>query len=262
MRSSERIEFGQRGQAAQGFAQLQEAHVDIGRAGLLVMGPVQLHVVEHYRLVRKYCTVSAMTTSQLKLHSSMIGATILLFLLALAINELLFTRLEFAPGINWIYLPAGVRLLCTLLFAEAGAIGLLLVSWGVCFFYFFPNDPVRSFMGGILASASPYLVYLGMRSYARPAGRADQPHPGAAAAVRPRLFARQPPAPPSLVRPVRRQDRPGAQLRGDGDGRLLRHRHGAVCGKIPARAHGAGAPLKAQTKALDKAPACASLTIS
>lgn len=106
-----------------------------------------------------------MTTSQLKLNSLMIGATILLFLLALAINELLFTRLEFAPGINWIYLPAGVRLLCTLLFAEAGAIGLLLVSWGVCFLYFFPDDPVRSFMGGILASASPYLVYLGMRKY-------------------------------------------------------------------------------------------------
>lgn len=101
--------------------------------------------------------------NQLKLNALMIGATIVMFLVALAINELLFTRLEFAPGINWIYLPAGVRLLSTLLFAEAGAIGLLLVSWGVCFFYFFPDDPVRSFMGGILASISPYLVYLGMQ---------------------------------------------------------------------------------------------------
>ncbi|WP_020656292.1 hypothetical protein [Massilia niastensis] len=101
--------------------------------------------------------------NQLKLNALMIGATIVLFIAALAINELLFTRLEFAPGINWIYLPAGVRLLSTLLFAEAGAIGLLLVSWGVCFLYFFPDDPVRSFMGGILASISPYLVYLGMQ---------------------------------------------------------------------------------------------------
>jgi hypothetical protein len=101
--------------------------------------------------------------STLKLNALMISATILLFTLALAINELLFTRLEFAPGINWIYLPAGVRLLCTLLFAEAGAVGLLLVSWAVCFLYFFPDDPVRSFAGGVLASASPYLVYLGVR---------------------------------------------------------------------------------------------------
>lgn len=103
--------------------------------------------------------------SQLKLNTLMVAATILMFAVALAINELLFTRLEFAPGINWMYLPAGVRLLCTLLFAEAGAVGLLLVSWGVCFFYFFPNDPIRSFMGGILASISPYLVYLGMRRW-------------------------------------------------------------------------------------------------
>ncbi len=93
----------------------------------------------------------------------MAGATIVMFAAALAVNELLFTRLEFAPGINWIYLPAGVRLLSTLLFAEAGAVGLLLVSWAVCFLVFFPNDPIRSFAGGILGSASPYLVYLLMQ---------------------------------------------------------------------------------------------------
>lgn len=81
------------------------------------------------------------------------------FVLMLMANEWLFTRFEFARGINWIYLPAGMRLLCTLLFAEAGAIGLLLVSWLVCFFYFFPDDFTRSFMGGILAAAAPYLAY-------------------------------------------------------------------------------------------------------
>lgn len=95
----------------------------------------------------------------------MIGTTAILFLAALALNELLFTRFEFSPGINWIYLPAGVRLLSTLLFAEAGAIGLLLVSWLVCFLYFFPHDPVRSFAGGVLASAAPYLVYRAMQKY-------------------------------------------------------------------------------------------------
>lgn len=93
----------------------------------------------------------------------MVLATVILFLVALAINELVFTQSEFARGINWIYLPAGARLLCTLLFGGAGAIGLLLVSWAVSFFYFFPDDFVRAFMGGILASAAPYLVYRLMR---------------------------------------------------------------------------------------------------
>ncbi|UVW30215.1 hypothetical protein [Massilia sp. H6] len=90
---------------------------------------------------------------------AMIGATAALFLGTIALNELLFARMEFAQGISWIYLPAGVRLLCILLFAEAGAIGILLASWLICFLYFFPNDAIRSFAGGILAALAPYLTY-------------------------------------------------------------------------------------------------------
>jgi hypothetical protein len=97
--------------------------------------------------------------SQVRLTLYMAGATVVLFCSMLALNELVFTHLEFVRGVNWIYLPAGMRLLCILLFAEAGAIGLLIASWLVCFFYFFPDDPIRSFMGGIIAAAAPYLVY-------------------------------------------------------------------------------------------------------
>ena len=98
---------------------------------------------------------------------AMILATVVMFGAALLINELLFKQLEFAHGINWIYLPAGIRLLATVVFAEAGAIGLLLVSWIYCFVVLFPNEPVRAFAGGILASAAPYLVYLGARRWFR-----------------------------------------------------------------------------------------------
>lgn len=97
--------------------------------------------------------------SEVKLKLSLCTATVLLFLSTIALNEVLFTRLEFAPGINWIYLPAGVKLLSLLLFAEAGAAGILFASWIVCFGYFFPDDPLRSFVGGILAALAPYLVY-------------------------------------------------------------------------------------------------------
>lgn len=93
------------------------------------------------------------------LQAAMVFATMLLFTGTLVVNEWLFARLEFGPGIHLVYLPAGMRLLCTLLFAEAGAVGLLLVSWAVSFLYFFPGDPVRAFMGGVLAALAPYLVY-------------------------------------------------------------------------------------------------------
>jgi hypothetical protein len=96
---------------------------------------------------------------ELRMHAAMVATTMVMFVALLAVNEWLFARLEFVPGINWVYLPAGIRLLSTLLFAESGAIGLLLVSWLVSFFYFFPNDPLRAFAGGILATVAPYGVY-------------------------------------------------------------------------------------------------------
>lgn len=91
--------------------------------------------------------------------------TMLLFLLALALNTWLFERLEHVRGISWVFLPAGIRLLCTLLFGHAGALGLLIVSWLVCFLYFFPGDPERAFVGGVISALAPYLVYLGARHY-------------------------------------------------------------------------------------------------
>ena len=55
----------------------------------------------------------------LQLKFVMVACTATLFLATILLNEMLFTRLEFVPGINIIYLPAGVRLLSVLLFAEA-----------------------------------------------------------------------------------------------------------------------------------------------
>jgi hypothetical protein len=104
-----------------------------------------------------------MSASNLRHQAGQVAATFVLFLAMLWANDWLFRRLEFAPGINWVYLPAGMRLLCTLLFAEAGAVGLLLVSWFVSFVYFFPDNPERAFVGGILAALAPWLVYRGAR---------------------------------------------------------------------------------------------------
>ena len=108
-------------------------------------------------------SANSMTSSNLRQHFVQVVLTFALFLAMLWANDWLFRRLEFAPGINWVYLPAGMRLLSTLLFGEAGALGLLLVSWFVSFVYFFPNDPSRAFIGGILATLAPWLVYRGAK---------------------------------------------------------------------------------------------------
>jgi hypothetical protein len=96
--------------------------------------------------------------TQLRFQAALVVATMLASAATVAANEWLFTRLEFVTGINWIFLPAGMRLLCVLLFGNAGALGLLLVSWLVCFFYYFPDDYLRSFVGGIISAAAPWIA--------------------------------------------------------------------------------------------------------
>ncbi|KIG02296.1 MASE1 domain-containing protein [Caballeronia concitans] len=97
--------------------------------------------------------------SNLRSHVLLVLGTALVFVLSLWINEEVFTHTEFVRGVNWIYLPSGVRLLSTLLLGGDGALGLLLASWLVNFFYFFPHDPIRAFAGGIIATIAPYAVY-------------------------------------------------------------------------------------------------------
>lgn len=90
--------------------------------------------------------------------ASVIG-TALVFVVSLWVNQEVFTHSEFVRGVNWIYLPSGVRLLATLLLGSDGAIGLLVASWLVDFQYFFPNDQIRSIAGGIIATVAPYATY-------------------------------------------------------------------------------------------------------
>jgi hypothetical protein len=82
------------------------------------------------------------------------------FYLGLArLQDWAFPHVEFIRGVGWIYLPAGARLLCPLLFGLPGAVGVLLGSWAECFFHLYPDDPVRSLAGGLSSALAPYLVY-------------------------------------------------------------------------------------------------------
>ena len=97
--------------------------------------------------------------SSLRLHFWSITGTLMAFLVSLWINQEVFAYTSFVRGVNWIYLPSGVRLLGTLLLGFDGAIGLLLAGLITDFLYWFPHDPVRAIAGAFLGSLAPYLVY-------------------------------------------------------------------------------------------------------
>ncbi len=74
------------------------------------------------------------------------------------LNDWLFSGLEAHPGANWIYLPAGLRLLNTLLLGGEGAIGLLLASLALSFGVVH-DDPVTAAVSPFISAGVPYLVY-------------------------------------------------------------------------------------------------------
>jgi hypothetical protein len=97
--------------------------------------------------------------SSLRLHFWSITITLIAFVASLWINQEVFTNTSFVRGVNWIYLPSGVRLLSTLLVGVDGFWGLLIGGLLMDFFYWFPHDPVRAIAGAILGSLAPYVVY-------------------------------------------------------------------------------------------------------
>ena len=76
------------------------------------------------------------------------------------VNELLFLHFEQSAGVNWLFLPAGIRLLATLLFGFAGFVGSLLASLYLNFQHFAFQDDARAIYGAVAASGGPYLAYL------------------------------------------------------------------------------------------------------
>jgi hypothetical protein len=93
-------------------------------------------------------------------HFAGIGITMLAFLGLNWINELVFLPIEQSKGINWVFIPAGVRLLSTMFFGLAGFEGLLLVSLYLNFFHFEFDSDYRAWSGAVAGALGPYLAAL------------------------------------------------------------------------------------------------------
>jgi hypothetical protein len=93
-------------------------------------------------------------------HLGYIGITTVVFLGLNWVNELVFSRFEHSNGISWVFIPAGVRLLATLLFGFAGFEGLLLAGLYLNFHHFSFHNDFRAWSGAVAGAIGPYLAYL------------------------------------------------------------------------------------------------------
>ena len=74
------------------------------------------------------------------------------------INSWLTGGLIFSTGVNWIYLPAGLRLFLTLIFGLPGAIGIALVSFLISYSGELSHDLTMCIGTGLISGFAPYLA--------------------------------------------------------------------------------------------------------
>jgi hypothetical protein len=105
-------------------------------------------------------TTTPSPVEKLRLNLLTTTTTVIVYMLVYMTNDWLFKHIEFTQGIAWIYLPAGIRLICTLLFAEAGVLGILIGSLLTSSLYaLFPGDPVTTIGYSVISALAPYLAY-------------------------------------------------------------------------------------------------------
>lgn len=81
----------------------------------------------------------------------------LLYGLSFSINTYFLDDFSHSLGISWIFLPAGLRLLLTLMFASSGAIGIAISSILIGIFFYF-EGLVLGIGAGIISGLAPFLA--------------------------------------------------------------------------------------------------------
>jgi len=74
------------------------------------------------------------------------------------INAWLTGHLSYGLGVNWIYLPAGLRLFLTLIFGLSGALGIAFCSFFISYFGDFPREVTTCLGVGLISGFAPYLA--------------------------------------------------------------------------------------------------------
>ena len=82
----------------------------------------------------------------------------LAYALLFYLNAWLTNTLVFGLGVNWIYLPAGLRLFLTLIFGLPGAIGIAIASFLISYYGDFPHDLTLCIGVGLISGFAPYLA--------------------------------------------------------------------------------------------------------
>jgi hypothetical protein len=96
-----------------------------------------------------------------KIFSSYIAGTVVSLLAYTALfylNDWLTGHWDYGLGVNWIYLPAGLRLLLTLIFGLSGAVGIAIASFFIFYLDGFSSELITIIGVALISGFAPYLA--------------------------------------------------------------------------------------------------------
>ena len=93
------------------------------------------------------------------LSPALISIAAILYAASFLINSYAMGAFSFSLGVSWVFLPAGLRLLLTLLLDKSGALGIAIASIAISLGFYF-EDPVLGIGAGIISGLAPYIAKL------------------------------------------------------------------------------------------------------
>jgi hypothetical protein len=85
-------------------------------------------------------------------------ASIFAYTIVFYVNDWLTSHISYGLGVNWIYLPAGLRLFLTLIFGLPGALGITVASFFISYLGPFPHELTTCLGIGLISGFAPYLA--------------------------------------------------------------------------------------------------------
>ena len=74
------------------------------------------------------------------------------------LNTYLFSSFSFSTGVDWIFLPSGLRLAFILIFGVWGALGIVLASFADSLNLYFNGDLITALGAGLISGFTPLLA--------------------------------------------------------------------------------------------------------
>ncbi len=100
----------------------------------------------------------------LQTQALLVMACAIAYFYAFKLNLYWFDWVEFSHGVNWVYIPSGLRLLFVLIMPRLGAIGVALSSIAVNYNYGDTDAHVFNIVTGVISGASPCIArYLAIK---------------------------------------------------------------------------------------------------